>query len=511
MLILHRTDFCGFLEENMDENSDDEYEDIDEKVDDMKVNGDSGMIEKDEQILIINTAISQWQNEVIQCNNNDECIVNCDETNCCRNATLNCPILNHRCQITCQAAWSCYNMDINWTPTSNNSLDCDGNIHCRDTLYPPPINDTTPYNITCDQRYKCAGTILQCPVNANCNIICSQSNSCRSSTVYCPTNADCNIKCSSTFSCEESIIYCPSNGKCNVECTGGSSSCGNSVVYWSQVNESYASLYCPSSCNSIQLPKILDPPWNDEAWTQHCTAPYYCHSATINCPTNGDCVVNCIGDHTCTASTINCPINGKCHIVCDGEESCTFAIFNGPIDNIFTIFCDGTRSCLSSVTHAQYSSYFNFSTGSSGSYTASATTFYFPPNNGTSPRAFILALYDGFNGYDGYGPSRTQQFYALNGWKDVAIDFSGSYVYHDGAMHCNIDYIDSCLFAENSWQCASTNTICDNPILRTTAPTQSTTMSPSYDSFTILKNRTSDVSSHSSSTDLYMDLTLPNL
>ena len=419
----------------------------------------------------------QWEDEVIQCNNNDECLVKCNQNRCCHNATVNCPILNHGCHVKCSDTFACNDMYINWIPGHNNTLDCNG--YCNNTPYPPPINDNSAYNVTCDQDAECLGTIIRCPTDAACHISCSAYRSCRNSIIYCPTNGDCNIVCTSTVSCAASIIYCPAIGKCNLECTG-IESCRDSLVYWSQVNDSYASLLCPSGgnqCNFIKSPKILNSPRNDASWTHWCNTPYYCHSSTINCPRNGDCIVNCLGDHTCFASIINCPINGECHIVCDGEESCTFAIFNGPIDNVLTIFCDGTYACLSTTTHAQQSSYFNFTTGSSGSFTASATTFYFPPNNGISPRAFILALYDGFNGYNGYGPSQTQQFYALNGWKDVDIHFNGSYEFHEGIMHCNIDYVDSCPFAEDSWQCDPNSTICDKLILQTTAPTPSPTVS----------------------------------
>ena len=53
----YRADFCGFLEEKIDEDSDEEYDDIDEKVDQIEIDGESEMIEKDEQILTINTKL----------------------------------------------------------------------------------------------------------------------------------------------------------------------------------------------------------------------------------------------------------------------------------------------------------------------------------------------------------------------------------------------------------------------------------------------------------------------
>ena len=338
---------------------------------------------------------------------------------------------------------------------------------CRNTPYPPPINDDAAYNVTCDitsntpYKGQCSGTIIECPDNADCNVACSGDNS-----------------------CSGSVIHCPTNGKCNVECTG-SNACSNAIVYWSQVNHSYASLLCPSGgsqCNDIRLPQALDSPWNDQTWTHWCNTPYYCASAIINCPTDGDCIVNCLGDNACTGSTINCPINGECHIVCDGSYSCKYGVFNGPIDKKFTIYCDGTYSCFSAVIYAQHSSYFNFTMGYqyNSYYTARATTFYFPPKNGSIPRAFLLILDEfGFNGNDGYEP---QQFYALHGWEDVSVDFPGGIsALHGGIMHCNVNYTDSCLFADDSWQCISTNTICDNPILATMSPTESplTTSSPS--------------------------------
>ena len=49
--------FCAFLEEKFDVESDDEYDEIDDKINAMEIDGKSEMIEKYEQILIINKKI----------------------------------------------------------------------------------------------------------------------------------------------------------------------------------------------------------------------------------------------------------------------------------------------------------------------------------------------------------------------------------------------------------------------------------------------------------------------
>ena len=55
--MIFSNDFCGFLEEKFDEDSEDEYEDIDDKVNDMEIDGKSELIEKEDDIFILNKII----------------------------------------------------------------------------------------------------------------------------------------------------------------------------------------------------------------------------------------------------------------------------------------------------------------------------------------------------------------------------------------------------------------------------------------------------------------------
>ena len=45
------------MEEKFDDDSDDEYDEIDDKINDLEIDGQSDMIEKDEQMLVINKKI----------------------------------------------------------------------------------------------------------------------------------------------------------------------------------------------------------------------------------------------------------------------------------------------------------------------------------------------------------------------------------------------------------------------------------------------------------------------
>ena len=93
--------------------------------------------------------------------------------------------------------------------------------------------------------------------------------------------------------------------------------------------------------------------------------------------------------------------------------------------------------------------------------------------------------------FDGYGCwPKGQQLYALNGWRDLNITDKLCWSYpceayesHRGVMHCNTDYVDSCLFSDdnylNYWTCDPTyTTVYDNPIITTLAPSNPPTPSP---------------------------------
>ena len=73
--------------------------------------------------------------------------------------------------------------------------------------------------------------------------------------------------------------------------------------------------------------------------------------------------------------------------------------------------------------------------------------------------------------------------YAVNGWKDVDINYSGAYLQHGGTLHCGKYYNRSCNIASNGWYCVNEpDGFChDNqPMIDpTTYPTHAPTAMPS--------------------------------
>ena len=94
-----------------------------------------------------------------------------------------------------------------------------------------------------------------------------------------------------------------------------------------------------------------------------------------------------------------------------------------------------------------------------GKRTCTSQSIWFPPNDEGTPRSMIYARDDSF--------SYNQQFYAVNGWLDVNINYEGTYEYQSGTMHCDIGYAQSCSFDANSYSCANGGDDCDNPNLST--------------------------------------------
>ena len=217
-----------------------------------------------------------------------------------------------------------------------------------------------------------------------------------------------------------------------------------------------------------------------------------CRESVIDCPTDANCYIYCTGSSSsCREATINCPINGHCVIECgDGINSCLrVAEIHGPIGYNLSLVCSGTQACEYTEIYAVDVAYFNFvvkKAKSGESKTANSGLFYFPPKDGDTPRAYIIAQDEWFNGID----RNAQRFYAINGWKDVSIFYNSTdYSRHAGIMYCNIGYIDSCPFDENGWRCDPNNTICDDPILIPTnkpspiptIPSQSPSLDPTND------------------------------
>ena len=387
---------------------------------------------------------SKYRNEIIKCDDGYDCTITCSYSSSCYNTTIFCPNSTNACKITCSGSRSCDYADIQWIPGNTNSLTCSSS-GCFRTPYPPSTNTNTQLSIYCDSDYKCHGTIITCPDNAECQVICSGDSSCR-----------------------EAIIHCPSNHLCNVVCTG-EYGCYNAIVHWKASGSS--TFVCPAGgnqCNLINSPKTINATNNEDSYTFICDQNKQCASSIINCPSNGNCFVHCSGSNSCAGSIINCG-HGDCNILCAAPYACDFATFYGPTNKDFSVYCaDESNSCRSASIHAEDSSYFSFlssSSSTSNNYFARNISIWFPPRKENIKRAYIVSNNNNFNGYYGY---ESQQFYAINGWLDVDIESDGVWTYQGGTMHCGINYEYSCPFNDTSWSCDTSNTICDSPNITTT-------------------------------------------
>merc|ERR1719474_1781597 len=178
---------------------------------------------------------------------------------------------------------------------------------------------------------------------------------------------------------------------------------------------------------------------------------FYGH--TIQCDDQADCTVDCSNHASiCRESTILCPDNGNCVIHCHSgsqHDVCTDIIIDCPHGDC-TLSCQGESACTNAEINAQDASSLDLTCGTG--FTCSGLTVYFPPNVDGSAVATVSAGDD--SGLNGRG--KELQFYAINGWADVDIvDYTGSYQFHDGQMHCGFEYGTTCNFHDSNWSCAT--------------------------------------------------------
>ena len=391
-----------------------------------------------------------YQDDILQCLDDYDCTVECRGSYTCYNTTIYCPTTDNSCLVSCTNLESCYWADIHWVQGNTNSLSCStGSSYCIGVRYPPSSSNDTPLSINC-QDYQCKGQIITCPENAKCQLICSGTNS-----------------------CENLIIHCPATSICDIFCYG-TNSCYYTTVHWSFNPLATSNLVCPNEdCNLIMPPRNISARVSNGTSTRDCTlsALSRCASATINCPSEGHCFINCIDEFTCPGSIINCPSNDDCQVVCSGEAACYYSTINGPMNHVLSVFCnEGTNACKGLTIHAEYSRYFYFRVGTS----ATNATIYFPSNSRSDVYAISNIYLDGNDGY------QSQQWYAINGFQDVNLFFNtyGVWSSHGGYMHCGVDYDKTCKFSSSSFTCDSVNTICDNPLEMTQSPSYDPTQSP---------------------------------
>ena len=82
---------------------------------------------------------NKYENQILNCNSDLNCNVNCTQHESCFNATVICPMNpNTNCTVSCSNTSSCNYMDIHWntdsSSTDSNKLTCDTKA-CRCTMH----------------------------------------------------------------------------------------------------------------------------------------------------------------------------------------------------------------------------------------------------------------------------------------------------------------------------------------------------------------------------------------
>eukprot|EP01084_Bolivina_argentea_P313182 542321_1 len=177
---------------------------------------------------------------------------------------------------------------------------------------------------------------------------------------------------------------------------------------------------------------------------------------------------------------ISCNSTEDCEIICNEINGCRNAQINCPHENSCNIICSATSSCNGLIINATHSSLLTMNNCNTGYFPCKGISIYLPPNNNGIPRAIIynadngLSQGGGINStYDGE-PIQPIHFYATHGWNDINIvNYSGTFQYHGGIMHCSFQYNETCIFNTNAWSCQNVNHICNHDY-----HTTSTTLSP---------------------------------
>ena len=188
---------------------------------------------------------------------------------------------------------------------------------------------------------------------------------------------------------------------------------------------------------------------------------YFNHTLLCNDDTN--CTIDCNDfDNSCRNANIKCPLNGNCDITCKSGTSshglshnvCKGINITCPINGNCNISCYESSACQDAHIDARYATSVSLICGSSSPNTCSNLAIYLPPNMNGNKKAFIQT-----------NSAQSLQFYAQYGWNDIDIKYNGTYIQHEGIMHCESDYSSSCAFKSDAWACANDTDICNNPPL----------------------------------------------
>ena len=223
----------------------------------------------------------------------------------------------------------------------------------------------------------CSDTIINCPLNGDCNVNCNWMNSCRdikvinnsttnnnntniqciadfsclNSQINCaPNNNQCNVNCFHYKSCEEAEIICQSEyGNCNILCNGTSSCHQTVITTFAEYGTFNIDCIQQSACSYIN---INGGETKHDMMNINCAGSetQSCAGANITCPDTGNCGIICSGtSYSCGGSRIECPsVTGNCDIICNEDRSCSEAkVIAGSSNGLLNMECSNGASCES--------------------------------------------------------------------------------------------------------------------------------------------------------------------
>eukprot|EP01084_Bolivina_argentea_P081753 148008_1 len=299
----------------------------------------------------------------ITCPKHAQCDIICTGAYSCYEVQLDCPV-DAPCNVVCNAN-ACYDMDIRWSMIPGiGSLSCDGSYSCKGVNFPPP-DPNIPLTINCDADYKCSGSTILCPSNAQCTLICIGTSACQGRDIVWPStpglgslicdgagacsyinfpppdpNTPYTLTCDKSGECTYAKILCPENADCSVVCTGNYACAGLSII-WPTNRNVVTTLTCAPTATDPCSPA---PSQYSDKCSNPCaliTTPTYIEPTNINT----DYIINCSTAYQCYGYVIDCPLNGGCYIHCNAEGACKNMIINWVDGQPNNLFCADLWSC----------------------------------------------------------------------------------------------------------------------------------------------------------------------
>lgn len=137
----------------------------------------------------INLANTDYKDSIIDCEEDQPCMVQCESDQSCQNATINCPSDSY-CVIQCYGYLSCSGAIINANPQSTIShVVCIGNSSCSNAIIHGGIESTL--YLYCQSPDSCRDSVIDAALTSQLKMFgCTAPGSCWDLTLICPPNID---------------------------------------------------------------------------------------------------------------------------------------------------------------------------------------------------------------------------------------------------------------------------------------------------------------------------------